>query len=256
MKNCLILGSGRSGTSMVAGSLRHAGYNMGEGLKEGTPSNPLGYFESVEINGINEDLLQPVVAGLAGREVTRWKLTHPPLLMDQHWLACLPPEVEVPALPAVAPRIGAAVGRAPFCFKDPRFSYTLPAWRPHLTGRDIVFVCVFREPGRTVTSILKDWKDRPYLRDVPLTPPYVWQVWIQMYDRIVRVHRRRGKWLFLHYDQVACGGGLRRLGRALGAPVDAGFPAPALKRSADTDRIPRQARILYWKMKLLSWLPS
>ena len=254
MKNVMILGSGRSGTSMVAGCLRHAGYDMGLGLNEGTPSNPLGYFEAGEINDINEDLLTPVTEALAGREVTPWRLKHPAMKKDQHWLACLPADLEVPPVPGIDARIAAATARAPFCFKDPRFCYTLPVWRPHL-GPDTVCVCVFREPGRTVNSMLADWRSQPYLAELDLTPEFAWQVWIAMYDRIVRVHRRRGRWLFLHYDQVVRGGGLRRLSRVLGAPVDAGFPTPALKRSEDTGRTPRRARVLYLKMKLLSWLP-
>lgn len=255
MKNVVILGSGRSGSSMVAGSLRRAGYYMGFGLKEGTPSNPLGYFESAEINDINEDLLRPVAAGLAGKPIAGWRVPYPSLAKDQHWLACLPPEAEVPPIPGVEARLAAAAAHVPFCFKDPRFSYTLPLWRPHL-GPDTVFVCVFREPGRTVNSMVKDAREQEYLRGLDLAPWFAFRVWIRMYERIVRVHRRRGRWLFLHYDQVARGGGLRRLARALGAPVDFAFPAPSLKRSADGGRVPRQARILYWKMKFLSWLPG
>lgn len=256
MRNCLILGSGRSGTSMVAGSLRLAGYHMGEGLKAGTDSNPLGYFESDEINGLNEELLRPVAAGLAGRPVTEWRLPHPPLGTDQHWLACLPPDVAVPEAPGTAGRLAAAAAHEPFCYKDPRFSYTLPVWRPYLEKRDVLHVCVFRQPGRTVSSMLKDIAEREYLKRLPLEPPYMWQVWIQMYDRIVREHRRKGRWLFLSYDQAASGAGLRRLGRLLGAPVDLSFPSPSLKRSPDRGNVPRRARILYWKMKMLSWLPA
>jgi hypothetical protein len=256
MKNVIILGSGRSGTSMVAGSLRLAGYGMGAGLKAGTPSNPLGYFESEEINGINEALLRPVVAGLAGKPVTPWRLPHPSLGTDQHWLACLPPEIGVPALPDVEPRLAAAAAREPFCYKDPRFCYTLPVWRPHLAGRSVVYVCVFRQPGRTVSSMITDCSERDYLKRLPLSPAFMWQVWIQMYDRILREHRRRGKWLFLHYDQAAAGSGLARLGRLLEAPVDLSFPKPSLKRSPDLAGVPRRARVLYWKMKMLSWLPA
>jgi len=255
MKNVVILGSGRSGTSMAAGSLAKAGYDMGAGLKAGTPANPLGYFESAEINDINEDLLRPVAAGLAGRPVTAWNLPHPKLEKDQHWLACLPPGVEVPPAPGCDARMAAAAARAPFCFKDPRFCYTLPLWRPHL-GADTLFVCVFREPGRTVTSMLRDWRERPYLQGLDLTPAFAWQVWIQMYRRVVRAHRRRGRWLFLHYDQIARGRGLRRLARATGAPVDFAFPSPALKRSEDAGPAPRQARLLYLEMRLLSWMPA
>jgi hypothetical protein len=163
--------------------------------------------------------------------------------------------VAVPLLPGAASRMEAAAARTPFCYKDPRFSYTLPAWRPYLEKSGAVFVCVFRQPGRTVSSMIKDVGERNYLKALPLSPAYMWQVWIQMYDRIVREHRRRGKWLFLHYDQAAGGSGLRRLARLLDAPVDYAFPTPALKRSADLARVPRQARVLYWKMKFLSWLP-
>lgn len=251
MKNVIILGSGRSGTSMVAGSLRRAGYDMGAGLKEGTPSNPLGYFESVEINDINEDLLRPVAAGLAGRPVDG--VPHPVMAKDQHWLACLPRGVNVEPVPGVDARMAAAAARRPFCFKDPRFSYTLPLWRPHL-GPDTLFVCVFREPGRTVTSMMKDAAEQEYLRGLGLTPWFAYRVWIHMYDRIVSEHCRRGRWLFLHYDQVASGEGLRRLARALEAPVDETFPAPALKRSAEGGQAPLQARLLYLKMKCLSWV--
>ncbi|NIM13858.1 MAG: sulfotransferase family protein, partial [Candidatus Aminicenantes bacterium] len=54
MKNCLILGSGRSGTSMIAGILHKAGYFMGDNLYPPRSANPKGFFENWEINEINE----------------------------------------------------------------------------------------------------------------------------------------------------------------------------------------------------------
>lgn len=255
MKNCLILGAGRSGTSMVAGSLRLAGYEMGAGLKPPTSSNPLGYFETVEINDINEDLLRPVVARWEGRPVSRWAIPHPRLEKDQHWLACLPPEVEVEPIAPLEARIRRAVARTPYCFKDPRFCYTLPVWRPWLAP-DTVFVCVFRQPGRTIASMLRDAEEQPYLKSLGLNSCYAWQVWIHMYDRVVRQHRRQGRWLFLHSDSVVRGPGLRRLSRFLEAPVDSTFPKASLQRAPEIQPIPRAALILYWKMRLLSCLPA
>ncbi len=240
---------------MVAGSLRLAGYWMGEGLKPATSSNPLGYFETVEINDINEALLRPVVEQLAGKPVSKWAIPHPRLEKDQHWLACLPPRVEVTAIPGIEDRIRQAVATQPYCFKDPRFCYTLPVWKPMLAP-DTVFVCVFREPGRTVHSMLKDAQEQPYLRSVCLNPWYAWQVWIHMYDRVVRDLRRRGRWLFLHCDSVVHGRGLGRLSRFLEAPVDWDFPRPSLQRASETRPIPRAALILYWKMRLLSFMPA
>src|SRR4051812_23204486 len=59
VRSCIILGSGRSGTSMVAGTLRQCGYYMGPDLLNPGLSNPKGFFESREINELNEDILRP-----------------------------------------------------------------------------------------------------------------------------------------------------------------------------------------------------
>jgi hypothetical protein len=56
-RNLFILGSGRSGTSMVAGLFRNAGYFMGDKLHEPRHSNPLGFFEDAAVNNINESIL-------------------------------------------------------------------------------------------------------------------------------------------------------------------------------------------------------
>lgn len=60
-QNCLILGAGGSGTSMVAGSLSQSGYFMGEDQDGSKQGNPKGLFEDEEIDGINEALLSLVV---------------------------------------------------------------------------------------------------------------------------------------------------------------------------------------------------
>jgi hypothetical protein len=44
-RNCLILGSGRSGTSLAAGILAQAGYFMGDELWPVNIGNPKGQFE-------------------------------------------------------------------------------------------------------------------------------------------------------------------------------------------------------------------
>jgi hypothetical protein len=241
MRDCLILGTGRSGTSMVAGCLRNAGYYMGRDLKPGMPSNPLGYFESVEVNDINEDLLAPVVQSLA-RDWRPWR-RHPRLYRDMHWLAVLPPRTRVPADATIEARIRSAVSHGPFCFKDPRFCYTLDVWRP-LIG-DVLYVCVFREPGRTAASILRNCREAPYLQPIRMTRAWALRVWERMYANLLDRLATDGDWLFMHYDQVLDGTALPRLAAALGGAVDASFPRESLKRSPNTDAVPRRARMLY-----------
>src|SRR5205823_9948849 len=144
--SCVILGAGRSGTSMVAGALHAAGYHLGDELLPASISNPKGYFEDRAVNALNEDLLLQVAplkpTGRAGRLF--------PFRLDygHRWLAVVEPQARLRAAPELESRMRELVRRRPFCLKDPRFCYTLELWRPALG--DAAYICVFREPGRTV----------------------------------------------------------------------------------------------------------
>lgn len=243
MKNCLILGSGRSGTSMVAGTLAQAGYFMGEKLMPARDANPKGFFEDFEINMINEDLLAPLVPDritILGREFFSWWP-----LVGQRWLAYLPLGTQIQRPGWIESRIEAVTRREPYCFKDPRFCYTLSAWRPFLNGA--VFVCVFRDPATTAASIVKECREAKYLQTLSMSFSRAIKIWSEMYLHVLRNHRQRGEWLFLHYDQVVHGDGLSRLERFVGARVDAGFPEASLGRSSPIQglRVPRRAWQIY-----------
>lgn len=53
----LVVGTGRSGTSAMAGTLRILGAQLGEQLKPGDAFNPKGYFENTQITTLNKKLL-------------------------------------------------------------------------------------------------------------------------------------------------------------------------------------------------------
>jgi hypothetical protein len=57
VKNIVILGMHRSGTSMVAGILTKLGINMGDELLGKTPSNPFGHFEDRDFVNLNNSIL-------------------------------------------------------------------------------------------------------------------------------------------------------------------------------------------------------
>src|SRR5262249_55194450 len=153
MKNCIVLGAGRSGTSTASGLLHGAGYYLGEQLYPGDVGNPRGYFEDAEVNDINEALLEPLtvppIPGRLGRLLFPAQPTE-----GQRWLARLPLRVTTRATPALEARIIALTRKWPYCIKDPRLCYTLPSWMP-LLG-EVVLICMFRDPSDTVTSILKE----------------------------------------------------------------------------------------------------
>jgi hypothetical protein len=215
---------------MLAGALRSSGYYMGEHLIPADGTNPKGYFEDDEINAINEALLAPVTPGLS-RPAYGWR-----------WLASVPVGITLPGSADLSERIARQTARAPFCFKDPRFCYTLPAWRRFLS--DAVFLCIFREPARTAHSIVKECQQADYLQGLPIDFARAVEVWTLMYRHILEVHAQVGEWLFLHYDQLFESSAFAKLEAALGVRPDRKFPEPKLKRSvADGEVGPVAGRV-------------
>ena len=226
---------------MVAGTLSKAGYFMGENMVPARQANPKGFFEDVEVNMINEDLLAPVVPRrlvIMGKEFFRY---HP--IEGQRWLACVPLGSAISSPTHVAERIRAVTAQKSYCFKDPRFCYTLSAWRPYL--RNTVFVCVFRDPASTALSIVKECQEASYLHSLAMTFTRALKVWLLMYSHVLRVHRQEGDWLFLHYDQVVRGDGLQRLQSFVRAPVDCNFPEASLRRSVSTLSVSMKIQHIY-----------
>jgi hypothetical protein len=253
MRNCLILGSGRSGTSLAAGLLARAGYFMGDRIDESGPrqANPKGQFEDHEINAINEDLIGPPMRAYRRRLLT--KLLTPQRRRDlkihypQRWLAALPPSVKIAGTAEIARRIEAMVARAPYCFKDPRFSYTLNVWRPFVD--DAVFICAFRHPAITAASIVTECATARYLSDVRMDRAWALRIWHAIYRYILQVqHPAGGEWLFVHYDQLMDGSKFDAIENALRAPVDRSFAEPGLRRSRASGAVPRRTLALYRRL--------
>lgn len=245
MRNCVVLGSGRSGTSMVTGTLANSGYFMGHHLYPARDGNPKGFFEDEEVNLINEALLSQVIETRSSSYLGRWFFKKRPR-KGQMWLARLPLGKHINTPPTVLERIKAVVEKQPFCFKDPRFSYTLANWRPFVD--DAAFICVFRNPAVTSYSIMKEHQSNRYLRDLALTFEDALEVWTLMYSHIIKEHCKHGDWLFLHYDQVLSGDGLQKIGEITGAQVDFSFPTAALQRSKAAFPVPEEARALYQEL--------
>lgn len=248
MRSCVILGSGRSGTSMLAGMLRSAGYYMGDQLLPPTSSNPKGYFEDRAVNNLNEDLLAQLLpvkpSGPRGR-LYPWRLSYGHL-----WLAVLDLNSTVQVTPEIEARMQKVVNQRPFCFKDPRFCYTLEAWRPILG--DPVFLCVFREPGRTATSMITDSRERTYLRGLRLTKRRAVRVWTSMYQHVLERHSQQGQWLFVHYDQILDGTAISQIESAVETEIDTSFVDVNLKRSHDAGGLPRCTSEIYQRLCTLA----
>jgi len=229
---------------MVTGALAQGGYFMGDHLSTARTGNQKGYFEDREINQINEDLLAAILPARP-RIIGKW-FFHDRFANMQRWLARVPLGTPLAATAEITRRIQKMTRRTPYCFKDPRFSYTLPVWRPHLG--DAVFVVVFRHPGRTAKSILKECHDSQYLRDLAIDFDQALAGWTLMYRHILETHRSTGEWLWLHYDQVLQPIGQARLESFVDAQVDRAFPDAALQHPAREDGVPAETLAVYQQL--------
>jgi len=239
-RSVLVLGSGRSGTSLLAGTLAHAGWTVGDDPYPGRAANPKGFFETAEINGINEALLELRPGHALGRM--------------QGWLTAAEDPCTADAPEHLRRRMRALASRRPFAFKDPRFCLTLPAWREALEqgGGDVGFVCVFRDPATTAASIVRECAEAEYLADVPMDFERALEVWCALYRQVLEHHRHRGDWLFVHYDQLVTPEGLERLEAFVRAPVARDFPDAALSRSSGGQAVPAEAARIYAELCALA----
>lgn len=248
MKNVIILGAGRSGTSAVAGMLARAGYYMGDNLWPARPMNPRGFFEDRDVNHINERLIES-----AWRRRYKWlpRFLRPRQPGEwQRWLAAAPVGMTFRERPNLRDPIRRLTAQHPFCLKDPRFCYTLPVWLPHLTNT--VFVCVFRDPASAAESIVKACRTDPDMRGYRIGFRRALRVWTLMYRHVLEHHCRHGDWLFLDYNQLMDGTAAGRLARFTGATVDATFVDASLRRAASDRRVPATARAIYRQLRALS----
>ena len=216
----------------MAGTLADAGYHMGESLVEAREANPKGFYESRSINAINEMILADAVPYRSDDADEPAHIPQP----RQYWLANVGPGAPLRNTPDITIQIDAAIARVPYCYKDPRFCYTLPVWQPRLV--DTCCICVFRHPAATVASILKEAATAPYLASLRIDRDGAFALWQTMHRRVLDEMRHAGDWLFIHADQMMTDAGLDRLEAFTDAPVDRAFPERRLQRSASAGDVP------------------
>jgi len=210
--NFVVLGCGRSGTSLLAGLFHQAGFHVGTRLHEARDSNPVGFYESDEINKLNNRLLEglPSASGLSG------------------WVGIYERPVET--LPDdVRPRLEREVARAPFCFKDPRFTWTLPAWAP-LLG-EFVVLCAFRDPVAVIHSLVTECT--AHYPSYGMVPDLAERIWTAQYETVFEHLVPRFPVHFVHYEDVLSGRAVEGLGRRFGLALDPGQARRDLDRSRE-----------------------
>lgn len=238
-----ILGAPRSGTSMVAGTVAHPDFHIGESLIPADSDNPKGYFETVQINRINERIIGPVTHEFprlicrnlkgAGPLIRRW-LFPSFTEMGLRVFAYIPLRKDIPP-PSSSDEnlIKSIVQNRPFLYKDPRFCYTLPHWRTFAPRSKVIVV--FRDPITTAQSMIEYAKENSS-DDFTMTVQQSLYIINNMYTRILNYRgddsrEQDSKWCFVHQEQVLAGTAFDCLESFTGKPVNRDFPDPSLTRS-------------------------
>ena len=250
MNHCLIMGFGRSGTSLMGGILHHSGYFLGDNLYPPRESNPLGFFENDTINGINEAILaayDQVRRESSGKDPD--DLPRSPFNpgYGQRWLSYIEPGLAIECADAdIVSRIRSVVAAPGFAYKDPRFNYTLPVWDPLLPG-GCVKICMFRHPDVTVESVIRDCATAPYLQGFEISREMIYLLWENSYRRVLG-YQQSGfgvGLIFVHYEQLLTREKLPFISSRLGKGLDDSFITPELSRSKPNSVTPAGAAEVY-----------
>jgi len=249
MRNCLIVGFGRSGTSLLAGILNTAGYYSGDDLYPPRSSNPKGFFESAKINHINELLLEPYDFHLQAKQYPVYQAEYSPYRprKGHRWLSYISEFTEVETSDEyLLSAIQGFTQQSPYCYKDPRFAYTLPVWNSFLNKRAVILV-VFRHPSVTVNSVIKECATVKYLEQFYIDYPLAFKLWENYYKRVLWLIKRiaNRKFVFIHYLQIINGDFLHKLQNELEVFLDSSFVDQSLLRSKDDITPPEQVIHLY-----------
>jgi hypothetical protein len=226
-RSVLICGSGRSGTSCLAGMFGPDTHRHADDLYAPSPSNPKGFFECRQVNDLNEAILVQSALANAGEAGARALLQgYGP---GQLWLARFPDAMPASWTDAQRRDIARTAPAAPFCLKDPRFSLTAPAWLEQ--APDAAVLSIHRAPAITAESVLAECRRSPYLRDFRISVADAFAVWRQMYRRVLKLFLAGADVVFLRYEDLFDDARLARLEALVRAPLRRQFAERQFDRS-------------------------
>ncbi len=215
--------------------MHHAGYFLGENLYPPRNTNPKGFFENDVINGINEKIMMPYdskhLQGKYGLNEKRHSPFNPGY--GHRWLSYIQKDIKVELTDkSLIDEIQLAVTAENFAYKDPRFNYTLEVWMPYLRP-SVTFICMFREPDKTMQSVVDECRTADYLSDFQISLEVSEELWCQSYSRLLRTaaSNRTDDFIFIHYRQLLSGEVIPGLSDRLEVNLSADFADRQLDRT-------------------------
>ena len=181
MKLVIVTGSGRSGTSSVAGTLKRLGLHVPQPEVEADESNPRGYYEPLWVTEFHKELLNPIpVRTIDSR----------PTAMDRAAEA-VTPEVEQ----RLRDWLSGELGHEQVVIKDPREFWVHDLWLRVAgeLGAEVTTLTMLRHPTEVVrsrdTAYLTE-QDAGFRRQRETTNVAAWVNAAFETERTTRGHRR------------------------------------------------------------------
>jgi len=240
--NVIVLGCGRSGSSMVAGSIFSTGkYNMPGTMHPANEFNPKGYFETNTINAINDDILRATFGFRSTQGL--W----------QGWIGSLHYDDKCYIDSNITKRISDTVKDEPYLIKDPRLSYTLSSWIHLVYGAK--YILCFRHPSEFLSSIIYHCQHAEYLKKIVIDQEFFENVWISMNQYILTNYKYLNP-LFINYNQVLYSDGLDKISEFIGEEVNKDFPSKRLRNARRGIEVKESTAALYDQLCCLANCPE
>ena len=182
MQHVLIMGTVRSGISALLDVFTASGfYDLDWGFPDGQLS---------PTNKVNNALISQVM------EAQIWNFEK-----QTEWLAVLYRDVVLPKLQeAPYPRYRELFKEKPLCLKDPRFSFTLPAWSEWIPA-DTQKIVMFRHPVDYLRSIWAGINDKQW--ETTKNAEAMCRSWNSHYEHIMA--QDDGSFIYLPLDSLVNG---------------------------------------------------
>jgi len=141
-KTFLIIGEGRSGTSLTAHLLKEMGVYMGDRLKGANHGNKDGYWENSDFVNLNIKILEDNEF-----DINKYPVPRPAFV-----------EKEGKKYDEEIKEMVKKYQKGTWGAKDPRFLYTFPLYEPYM--EDVHFIVCYRNPVSVALSLrFQDKKD-------------------------------------------------------------------------------------------------
>lgn len=147
----VVLGSGRSGTSLLMQTLHALGMEVSDDLTEASVANPIGPFEDKEIFDLQSSLILELGGHVAAPMPDDW-------LQDKLVFRAM---TQLEAL--IQNRLEKVDGL--FGFKDPKTSMLIPLWVRLFNKMKLTpaYILAVRDPGSTVASFLMQYNQPAFM---------------------------------------------------------------------------------------------